>query len=211
MFHRFQISTVVDIGANQGQYYDFLRDRVGFAGMIHSFEPAPALAEALTARAAKTDPQWKIHPVALGAAPGHLKLNIMNVPEFNSFLSPSKDQPRLGKDDDLTGNVVTRSALVEVKTLDDMAPELGNLKNTYIKIDAQGYDLQVLAGGANTISQIPALQTEVSCRPLYAGSPSFQESLDAFSKAGFSIADFFLIVSDDNMAAVEFDCVMVHR
>ncbi|HTV07874.1 MAG TPA: FkbM family methyltransferase [Candidatus Aquilonibacter sp.] len=213
MFGRLQISTVLDIGANEGQYYEFLRQHVGFTGIIHSFEPDPDLADKLIAKSA-IDPKWKIHPVALGPSPGKLEMNIMNTPVFNSFLAPSKDQPRLGENHDLNSNAVRTSVLVEVKTLDDVTTELADLKTTYVKIDTQGFDLQVLAGGPRTVNQIPALQTEVSFRSLYVGSPTFQESLEAFGKAGFSVVDFFLVVSDhESMAAVEFDCVMVrsHR
>ena len=32
---RIEADTIIDVGANAGQYHDFLRDHVGFAGEIH--------------------------------------------------------------------------------------------------------------------------------------------------------------------------------
>lgn len=42
LFVHHRIETVIDVGANEGQYQDFLRTRVGFDGRIESFEPTPA-------------------------------------------------------------------------------------------------------------------------------------------------------------------------
>ena len=57
--------------------------------------------------------------------------------------------------------------------------------------------------------QIPVVQTEVSLRKLYSGSPSMEESIAAFGKLGFTVADLFLISTDSGHCAIEFDCIMV--
>ena len=45
LFDRLGIKRVIDVGANEGQYGDFLRTEVGFKGLIKSFEPVPEFAE----------------------------------------------------------------------------------------------------------------------------------------------------------------------
>jgi hypothetical protein len=66
-----------------------------------------------------------------------------------------------------------------------------------------------LKGGKRVARQVPALQTEVSLRQLYLDGPSMQESITAFNELGFAVADLFLVSTDGEHRAVEFDCIMV--
>lgn len=66
LFAHYDIKTVLDVGANAGRYQNFLRRRVGFAGVIHLFEPRVHLASAL-AEAAEGDALWTVHNFALVA------------------------------------------------------------------------------------------------------------------------------------------------
>src|SRR5688572_8587852 len=59
----FQIDCVFDVGANEGQYAEKLRE-IGFRGSIISFEPIPALASVLRRKATR-DPDWIIEEIAL--------------------------------------------------------------------------------------------------------------------------------------------------
>jgi FkbM family methyltransferase len=205
LFARLSISSVIDVGANEGQYRNFLRGEVGFTGQIYSFEPDPELSSALIERAKSHDPRWKVFPYALGPEAGTRLFNRMDDSLFNSFHEPNPEQPVHVR----TLNKVVSTFPVEIRTLDEMAPEFGDLGRAYVKIDTQGFDLEVLKGGRNVIRAALALQTEVSLRPVYTGSPSFSESVSAFQAEGFAIADLFIVSSDGHMRAVEFDCVMV--
>lgn len=211
LFDHLRIGSVIDVGANAGQFRDQLRHEVEFTGFIYSFEPDPVLAAALMQRAA-ADPAWTVFPVALGARSGAMPFNIMKNPMYNSFFAPSVPALSVyasGSDPVSNGNVVARSVEVEVRTLDAMAGMLPDLGHIYLKIDTQGFDLEVLEGRREVIAQVPALQTEVSLRPLYLGSPSMETSVAAFGARGFAIADLFLVAANHEHRAVEFDCLMV--
>ncbi|MBO0711217.1 MAG: FkbM family methyltransferase [Acetobacteraceae bacterium] len=204
IFEHFGIDTVLDIGANRGQFSDLLRHQVGFRGFIHSFEPDPALAGALSERA-RSDASWTVYPIALGAAAEEKVFNRMNNSEFNSFHAPLRTQP----DRFIESNHIVASFPLDIATLDAMADRFGDPAKLYVKIDTQGFDLEVLKGGASLLRQVPAAQTELSFQPVYDGSPSFTESLSAFREVGLVVSDFFLISSDPGLAAVEFDCLLV--
>jgi hypothetical protein len=67
LFDLLRIDCVLDVGANLGQYRDFLRDKVGYTGLIVSFEPIPSHVQILKDRAQQSDPDWQIEDCALGA------------------------------------------------------------------------------------------------------------------------------------------------
>src|SRR3954464_14816582 len=82
-----EIDCVLDVGANIGQYHDFLRDKVLFEGPIVSLEPVSRHVALLKQRAVD-DPRWHIEPYALGAKDGSLDINVMVSDQFSSFLEP---------------------------------------------------------------------------------------------------------------------------
>lgn len=206
LFQHFGITSVIDVGANAGQFRDQMRHEVGFTGPIFSFEPDPVLAAGLLQRAVE-DPAWIIFSMALGAEAGMMPFNVMRNPVFNSFYEPTAEQ--VGEYE--RGNVVLRTVEVPVRSLDAMAAFFPDLSHTYFKVDTQGFDLEVLKGGCGVVRQVPALQTEISLHQQYAGGPSMHNSVEAFGKLGFAIADLFLVSTDGNHRAVEFDCVMVRN
>jgi len=207
LFDHFKITCVLDIGANRGQYRDFLRKEVDFSGPIYSFEPDPQLSEALIKRAVAEDRNWKIFPIALGRYSETRLLNKMVSTPFNSFLEPVSGLPPMVARD----NTVADKCLVEIRRLDDFASELEDLRHTFVKIDTQGFDLEVLAGGGQVIRKVPMLQTELSWRPIYRGMPSFGEAIEAFHAEGLAVSDLFLVFSDEHFRAYEFDCIMVRQ
>src|SRR5688572_21979605 len=161
IFNRYRIDTVLDVGANEGQFVSFLRVHLGFTGRVFSFEPLPALAERCRQSAAR-DGNWEVFPFALGEAPGTLPLNEMARSSFSSFLAPRHDKvPEM-----TPANTIARQHMAEVKRLDDALPHGIDLSRTYLKLDTQGFDIAAAKGGLGVLTKIPALQTEVSFVPI---------------------------------------------
>ena len=90
-------------------------------------------------------------------------------------------------------------------------PDLEALRTTYLKLDTQGFDLEVLRGGPRAASVIPALQSEVSFEPIYENMPDYLEAIAEFGRHGFAVSDMFLVNPEQGGIAIEFDCVMVRR
>ena len=85
VLERARIDTVLDVGANVGQYAQSLR-RAGYPHRIVSFEPLPE-PNAYLYTLAQGDPAWQIAaPVALGAAFGEVSLNVSAESEMSSVL-----------------------------------------------------------------------------------------------------------------------------
>jgi FkbM family methyltransferase len=208
VFERYAIDTVLDVGANTGQYRDFLRTEVGFQGVIHSFEPLSSLAPALRARS-QTDPRWHVHAFALGDKEQVLELNVAASDVFSSFLAPS---PELDSAFHQHTGLVRREP-VRVRRLDDLLPELdiADVARVYLKVDTQGFDMDVLRGARALLRSIKALQFELPIRGVYDGAPHYLANLRQLNEWGFEISSLFPIVVDRNAQAVELDCVMVAR
>ena len=166
IFVHFGIDTVIDVGAHEGEYGDFLRREVGFKGAIVSFEPVPEFATRLKAHAA-SDRLWTVHPCALGRKPGEMAINVMVGPRYSSFRSPLRVEIPLHDD----RNTIVKTITVPLTTLDAEFARMPDLRRTYLKLDTRGFDLEVLAGGQRTVSEIPALQTEISFKALYEEAP----------------------------------------
>jgi hypothetical protein len=66
LFSRYDIDLVVDVGANKGQYYEFLRKWVMYKGKIISFEPIRENVDILRCKKSNDD-RWFIQGVALGS------------------------------------------------------------------------------------------------------------------------------------------------
>jgi hypothetical protein len=79
----------------------------------------------------------------------------------------------------------------------------------YLKMDTQGWDLEVLKGAQGALGQVIALQTEVAVQPIYDEMPVMQESIAAIADYGFIPSGFFPVHLDVQMAAIEFDFVAV--
>lgn len=195
---------VFDVGANKGQFRDFLRLEVGYAGEILSFEPIPELAEVLAERA-KTDAHWKVFPCALGAEPSTLELNISDSTDFSSFLKLSGGTETL-----FPGATSKRTVLVPVQTLTDFIKTNRPDAPFFLKLDTQGFDMEVINGGLPVMQDCAAVLCEVSVIPLYEGQPTWREMISQLEALGFSIVGLYPVNRTRSMQVIEFDCLMIN-
>lgn len=209
LFELKHIDCVIDVGANKGQYRDFLRRDVGFRGQILSFEPISALALALKDRA-RTDSKWAIYQLALGSTTQTLPINVMSASDFSSFLKPDHTAVK----EFYESNTIARTELVQMERLDavisSFESENRGFQRYFLKLDTQGFDLEALKGSEESLQRIPGLQTEVSQVPIYKGMPTMAESLSYLNDRNFQISAMFPVTFDRHLRAIEFDCVMVN-
>lgn len=209
LFAHLRIDCVFDVGANQGQYGTFLRQHIGYRGQIVSFEPNRDCLHALEMKA-KADGRWRVEPYALGRVEGTAAFNVMAGSQFSSFLTP--DHSRVNTFSNK--NRVVEELDVEVRTLDRVAPDiLSTMKSVapYLKLDTQGFDLEVVAGGASVIDRFCALQTEASVVPIYQGAADMAESIHRFQSLGFELSGIFPNNPQHFPRAIEFDCHLVNH
>jgi FkbM family methyltransferase len=208
LFHILNIDCVLDVGANTGQYRDFLRGTVGYNGMIVSFEPVKKNLEILDKRA-QQDSNWLICDFALGAEENKTPINVMDTNSFSSFLKPTDSV----LNDFSTQNNINHQEIVEIKRLDGVLSDLIRdhpISNIYLKMDTQGYDLEVFKGAQRLLPSIKALQTELSVQQIYEGMPDYITAIQTLNKHGFDITGMYPVSRDRILRVVEFDCIMIN-
>jgi FkbM family methyltransferase len=205
ILRKYKVNCVLDVGANRGQYARALR-RFGYKGYIVSFEPVPEDFAAL-ASAAADDPKWTVHQMALGRADGVLPMHV-TPGTMSSLLPPSEfGSARYER----FHNITTME--VQVRRLDELLDSITSHvadPRLYLKLDTQGYDLEVFGGLTDRVREFVGMQSEVAFMKIYDGMPRMPEALEVYEGAGFEVTALYPVSREARTARVlEFDCVMV--
>jgi FkbM family methyltransferase len=186
------LETLLDVGANRGQFAKTLR-WAGFSGRIISFEPLSEAHAALEAEA-EGDPKWAVaERMALGSRDDLLRINIAGNSVSSSFLAMGQRHVQAAP----TSTYVGQEEVV-VRRLDEVLAGLGvpEKERLALKLDTQGYEAEVLAGAAATLSRVKLIFTELSLVELYAGAPVLDEIYLRLRSAGFRCVALSHEVSD---------------
>ena len=188
LFDWLKIDLVLDVGANLGQFRDYLRLEVGYTGKLISWEPVPAIAERLRKKAAG-DSEWRVIECALGRAPGRVNLHVTRLAMFSSIHRPTAEAAaRFGTMTEYEDTEVeVRTLANEFRRVEDWARG----RRVYLKLDTQGNDLDVLEGAGDALEAVDALQSEVAVRPIYEGVPELAQSLARIRALGFEPSGVF--------------------
>jgi FkbM family methyltransferase len=196
------IDVVLDVGANDGDYGREIRDR-GYKGLIVSFEPNPIAYERLQAEIAN-DPKWQAYLLAIGEEDGEAKLSITE----NDTMSSIKGFTEFGY---ATGAKSIASANVKIARLDTFLADNPQLmKNIYLKIDTQGFEMEVLRGAGELLEHVAAVQAEIALIHTYKDELDWLEILLWMRNKKFEVATA-ICNSAVGAQVREFDFVFVRR
>jgi len=170
LLHDINVDCVIDVGANEGHFAEFLRHNVGYNGPIVSFEPVSQVYSKLRSKSIE-DPRWEVVQAALGERSGNVTVNIAASSVFSSILEASSNE---------LFNSLSRQVgqeQVPIYRLDSFAPKFSQFKRIFLKTDTQGFDLSVLHGAKGLLNQIDCIQVELSFEPLYHDMPTWRDVL----------------------------------
>jgi FkbM family methyltransferase len=172
------INTVLDIGANEGQYAKQIRSILPEA-MIYSFEPIPAVYQKLIANG-ELKYKFKAFNVGLGTKKEFIQMNLNEFSPSSSLLDMTdlhrNNVPLAQKTDKIT---------IEIHPLDMYMNQIDINDSLLIKIDVQGFEDKVIDGGVEIIKKAKAITVEVSFQELYQSQPLFKDVYDRLIRLGF--------------------------
>jgi len=168
-----QPSLILDVGANEGQSAIKFRSAFPSARII-SFEPVEETFDLLCRRTASLGVECQ--RLAVGSRPGRATIHLTN----SSFTSSLKE-PEAGE--------LVATSEVEVTTVDDFVASNRIDTIDLLKIDVEGFDLEVIAGGARTLAEgkVRFALVEVGFAHGDARHPLFDDVRDALAQHQFDV------------------------
>ena len=173
-------ATVIDVGANVGK---FSRAALGMwpDATVLAFEALPAAAVALRATPQLAG-RVEVHDVALGATDGTITFYPHEYSLSSSPLPVAAEMQR-------RYSWAKESPAIEVtlRRLDSVLAERILVGPVLLKLDVQGFELEVLAGAEDTLRHVTAVVIEQSFDSVYEGQPLFPESHRVLAEAGWRL------------------------
>lgn len=185
-----QITLVLDVGANEGNYASQLRE-FGFGGRILSFEPLSDAYKKLSKRAAR-DEAWEVQQIAIGDTSGSAVLNVAGNSESSSLLPMLEEHRRAAPSSAYIGTQQTRVERLDRLWIKDVRDD----DVAFLKTDTQGFERQVLDGIGEHLDTLHGVEIEMSLVPLYEGSMLFMEAHARLTGAGLELVSVEPVFAD---------------
>lgn len=198
--------TVLDVGANRGQFAQAMLAEFPDA-TFHCFEPMP---DAFQDLANWARGQSRVIPVqlALGEQVGNVEMNLHLAHDTSSSLLSTTRH----------GESVypfvreQASRQVGITTLDHYLDSIPRpIGRAILKIDVQGYETQVLKGAPKALSQILACILEVNIDDLYEGQSKFSDIVRLMTDGGLRYAGNFDQVYGEDGRVIALDALFLRN
>ena len=182
-----KIDFFVDVGANIGEWTEVLLKHSGSPRKGILYEPSPIVFKELTQKLANHK-ELVFRQVAVGENKGQATLHENpKSTKVSSLISPRG---------------ATKQTQVNIVSLDQDLSELGIEKVDFLKIDAEGYDFQVLKGAFESLKRqsIGLIQFEYS-RGWIPASSTLKAAMSYLESLGYEV----LLLKSDGLYSLNYD------
>lgn len=180
----FRPQFVYDIGAHTGLWSEMCQ-AIFAPKKILLFEPQSEHHEKARARQPQPGADWQVVPVALGEKDETNLLHVTQNAAASSLLPPLP--AAVPKE---WGTEAVRQKEVQVATLDGLVAREKLPLPDLVKIDVQGYEGRVIAGGKNALAHAERIIVEVSLRAIYREQALLPDILQTLAGWGFALDDW---------------------
>ena len=199
-------AVVFDVGANVGQFAESLIAHQPLAE-LHVFEPIP---EAMAKLRQSLEALGGIHfnQLALGRSNERRDFVVRRFDEASSFLGLGE---RLREGVYGLDFGADRTIAVEVRRLSDYVREHDVTTIDLLKLDVQGFELEVLRGAEEVLPRIEWIYAEAQFQELYEGGPTFADLFAFLHARGFELVRMTSFRADDDGRLMECDMIFRRR
>lgn len=204
MFASFRFDTVIDVGANIGQFA-VTAHCANPQARVYCFEPLAGCVERLRGLALDY-PRLAVHDHGLGAQAAEFEINVASNLGSSSILDFTDLQLET-----YPGVTVVGKEAIRVEALDTVATPEMTRGRTLLKMDVQGFELEVLKGATATLESVEAVYLEASFVPLYADQPLATELIVWLDRHGFGLAAVYNVDSGAGTLPSQADCLFLRK
>lgn len=162
VLERLNFDFIVDVGANRGQFALISRKIFPHA-KIHSFEPLAEPAQ-IFKNVFGNDPNITLHICAIGREKTTATIHVTSADDSSSMLPVTKMQSSM-----FPGAAEKETRQVTVLPLSQVLGDISIPPASLLKIDVQGFELEVLKGSEDILDKFSHLYIECSFIELYEG------------------------------------------
>jgi len=201
----FGIKTVIDVGANVGQFALMIHKIINDA-VIYSFEPISECYKELVNKEDQIN-NLKCFNLALG---NETREGVINRSEFSPSSSILAMESLLKEVFPYTAK--TNQEKINITSLDKIHNEIDWAQKILLKIDVQGYELEVLEGAINSLISIDLIIVEATFLKLYKSQPLFEDVYDFLYSRGFRYrGNFDQIINPNTGRILQADAIFVKQ
>jgi FkbM family methyltransferase len=176
------VDLVIDIGASIGNFSYGVR-KGGFDGKIISIEPIYESYLVLRKRSLN-DSNWEVFNLAISDLDGEIQFYISD----NYVSSSAKNILNKHIIECPESEIIEKRTVVSNSISNFIRINAPDFKNIFIKLDTQGYDLDIL-NSMNDFNDIKGIKIETSLIPLYSDSGLYTDTLSFLLNRGFRLWD----------------------
>jgi FkbM family methyltransferase len=186
---RHDLRTVIDVGANRGQFTLYALARFPSAHII-AFEPLPGAREQMM-RLFREEDRVEVVPFALGETEGEVVMHLSAREDSSSLLPIGGRQVSA-----FPGTEEVGTTRAYVRTLDSVLADRELMDPALLKVDVQGFELPVLRGAEQTLGSFDQILVEASFVELYEGQALFPDISHHLEAQGFRLVSGHISASD---------------
>ena len=184
VLEKLPIDFVADVGANRGQFSLLCRRLKPLVDIV-AFEPLPEPARIYRTVFAG-DARTRLNQCALGPQRGEIAMHVSGHDDASSLLAISQAQI-----DNFPGTGAVAQEMVRIGPLTDFIAQREMGARSLLKLDVQGFELEVLKSAETLLPAFAWVYAECSYVPLYEGQALAEEIIAYLKDCGFRLVGRF--------------------